>query len=116
MEVEKNQNESKPTKPVKPAQAETPKAAQAESTEQIVYLGVPMIEGDFHINYGTIYDDGVLPEEIAARTKEDANFAKMFVPVSKALKALRELQNKDSDLSLTKRNLEKDYWKRKVGK
>jgi len=97
---------------------ETKKPEAEKKTEKVIYLGPPMMERSadkqvsFSINYGTIYSNGI-PEDIAKRIKDDPNFAKLFKPVVDAPKAMKELMNKDSDLSAAHKSVSKDYKDRK---
>lgn len=83
-----------------------------KKAEKVIYLGPPMIEGSFQINYGAIYSNG-LPQNIKEKADADSDFAKLFVPVGEAAKSMRELTRQGSDLSAAKSKVSREYLERK---
>jgi len=91
-----------------------PTAPQVE-TKAVIYIGPAMVEGDFQIQYGAIYSNG-LPDNVKERMEKDSDFAKLFIPIGDAPKAMTELMNRDSDLSSTKMKVSRGYIERKTRK
>ena len=95
---------------------------QKQKKETVIYLGISMMERGldgqttFAIKNGTIYNNG-LPEDIEKRYKEDKNFAKLFVKVEDAARAMKELSTEDSNLYNCVQKQRKEYlsrnWRRK---
>jgi hypothetical protein len=104
---------SKETEKEKPHSV--PPRPTATEAKGVIYLGAGMIEDDFLIQYGQVFSNG-LPENIKKRMQENSEFAKMFVPIGDAPRAMRELQNKHSDLFISKDKLSKEYIERKKQK
>jgi len=102
------------TKEKKPHSA-PPRPTAPQTQGKVIYLGPAMIEGDFHIQYGAIFSNG-LPENIKERMEEDSEFAKMFISTSDAPKAMRELEDKSSDLFASKIKVSRKYIERKKQK
>jgi hypothetical protein len=105
---EKEKSISKPAQ--SPEQPRNSSAVQAQG--KFIYLGPPMMEKDFQINYGTIYSNG-LPDEVKERMKTDNAFAKLFVPVGNAAKAMQELTKSDTDLFAAKEKVSREYIERR---
>ena len=97
------------------------KRAQAETNAEnrVVYLGPSMLERDgaesFQITYGTVYSNGV-PENIAKRQKANTDFARMFVPVSKAPREIAEVSKPGTPLYEARDRVKSGYAARKTGK
>lgn len=66
--------------------------------EAVMYLGASLA-GYRHIVHGTVFVGGKLPDHLAQAVKTDANFAALFVPLSKAGAAKRDLENPDSAIA-----------------
>jgi len=95
----------------------TPASGQAETNaEKAIYLGPSMLEKDgaesFQITYGTVYANGV-PDDVAKRQKADADFARMFVPVGKAPKAMADLSKPGTPLYEARGRVKSGYIARK---
>jgi len=60
--------------------------------ETVIYLGTSL-NGDRHVGHGSVFIGGKLPDHLAQAIKEDASLAALFVPLSKAGAAKRDLEN-----------------------
>jgi len=110
MPEEIKKNDKPPAKPVPP-----PPPRGEKKGEKVIYLGPPMTEAGFSINYGAIYSNG-LPEEVKEKAKSDSAFSKLLVPVGEAAKTMRELARPGSDLLAAKTKVGREYLERKRNK
>lgn len=66
--------------------------------EAVMYLGTSL-NGDRHVVHGSVFVRGKLPPHLEKAVKTDDNFAALFVPVSKAGAAKRDLANPNSAIA-----------------
>lgn len=74
------------------------KAKAAEPAEPIMYVG-PAKRGRLHIQAGTVFAGGVLPQEVREFADRSPAVAGLFVPVSLAAKARAQLRNPKSAMA-----------------
>lgn len=66
--------------------------------EAVVYLGTSL-NGDRHVVHGSVFVRGKLPPHLDKAAKDDANFTALFVPLSKAGAAKRDLANPNTAIA-----------------
>lgn len=71
---------------------------------KVMYMG-PTVPGIARKD--TIFD-GVLPEKVEERRKNDIHFSRLLVPMDKALRARQQLEEEGSVLAVAFSNVEKN--------
>jgi len=70
----------------------------APPPESVMYVG-PSKLGLLHVQEGTVFKAGLLPEQIKAKVAESPDFARLFVPMSRAGAARAQIKNPTSPLA-----------------
>ena len=66
--------------------------------EAVMYLGASL-NGERHVVHGAVFVGGKLPDHLEQAVKKDDDFSALFVPLSKAGAAKRELANPNSAIA-----------------
>lgn len=74
------------------------KTEKGKTGETCMYIG-PTLLGETHVQHGALFIGGKLLPHLAGAVKKNAQFARLFVPLSELGQAQQELRNKDSELA-----------------
>jgi hypothetical protein len=78
---------------------ETEQAGQAALVaEAVMYVG-PSKLGRLHVQQGTVFKDGLLPQAVQDLSGESRDFARLLVPIHQAGEARAQLRNPKSLLA-----------------
>lgn len=91
----KNRSE---TEQVAPAAQDAAPVAEPVAPEAVMYVG-PSRLGRLHVQQGTVFLSGLLPKAVQALAEESRDFARLFVPISRAGEARTQLRNPKSPLA-----------------
>lgn len=70
----------------------------APAAEPVMYVG-PSKAGRLHVQAGTVFARGVLPERVKAQAEASRDFARLLVPMSRAGAARAQIRNPKSPLA-----------------
>lgn len=70
----------------------------APAAEPVMYVG-PSKAGRLHVQAGTVFARGVLPERVKAQAEASRDFARLIVPMSRAGAARAQIRNPKSPLA-----------------
>lgn len=67
--------------------------------EAVMYLGASRFD-DCHVMHGTVFAGGKLPDHVKKAVESDESFEMLFVPLSRAGAAKRDLENPNSAIAI----------------